>query len=38
LWSAPAQGFESFSSKKKNNDMQNYEIPHQYPIYPFPEG
>jgi hypothetical protein len=29
--------FEHFPQKKELA-MQNYEIPHQYPIYPFPEG
>jgi len=24
--------------KKKKNGNENHEIPHQYPIYPFPEG
>jgi hypothetical protein len=39
LWIAPAQAaFESFFAKKKEFAMQNYEIPHQYPTYPFPEG
>jgi hypothetical protein len=36
LWIAPAQAFELVSAPPKKNG--NYEIPHQYPTYPFPEG